>query len=159
MGAFKRHRVKRKDLEAELSAVLDLFSELKRLRSRKAETLSGGEQQMVALGRGLLGKPRLLMLDEPSVGLAPLVKKRVFATLKTMRDELGVTILLAEHETRDTLRIADRCCVMHNGQVVLKDKACSLLECGRVEEIYLGKIPSTINSVVAPMGASCDSLL
>ena len=116
------------------------YSLFPRLRERKrqvAGTLSGGEQQMLAIGRGLMSRPRLMMLDEPSLGLAPLLVQEVFALVKRINEE-GVTVLLVEQNVRQTLGMCDRAYVLENGRVVLEGKGTELLENTQVKEAFLG---------------------
>ena len=102
-----------------------------------AGTLSGGEQQMAAIGRGLMARPRLLMLDEPSLGLAPIVVREMFAIIREV-NRAGITILLVEQNVQQSLRISDRAFVLENGRVVLEGKGAELLDDERVREAYLG---------------------
>ena len=102
-----------------------------------AGLLSGGEQQMLAIGRALLAKPRLLMLDEPSLGLAPLMVERVFGIVKDMR-AAGITILIIEQKARQTLAIADRACVLETGRIVVTDEAARLAGDAALARAYLG---------------------
>jgi branched-chain amino acid transport system ATP-binding protein len=135
MGAYPRRswRSRRQTLER----VYELFPRLQERSGNLARTLSGGEQQMLAMGRGIMSLPKMCIVDEPSNGLAPMVVKEIFEILKTMRDE-GITILLVEQNVRQTLNIADRACVLENGRVVLAG-ACSDLMCSdHVRKAYLG---------------------
>ena len=102
-----------------------------------AGTLSGGEQQMLAIGRALMSKPRLIMLDEPSMGLAPLLVSQIFSIIRELKDT-GVTILLVEQNARMALRIADRAYVLETGRVKLSDSADALLNNDEVQKAYLG---------------------
>lgn len=122
-----------------LDHVLELFPALKpKLKSRAGE-LSGGQQQMVAVGRALMSDPKLLMLDEPSLGLAPMVIEDLFQTLVTLNEQHGVTILLAEQSTDNALAIADRGYVLQVGEVAIEDDAEALLKRGDVADVYLGR--------------------
>lgn len=120
-----------------LKTVFDLFPRLKEREQQAAGTLSGGEQQMLAVGRALMGKPRLLMLDEPSMGLAPLVVKEIFALIERIRD-MGTTVLLVEQNARVALKISDRAYVLETGKIVLEGSAQELLHSEEVQKAYLG---------------------
>jgi branched-chain amino acid transport system ATP-binding protein len=104
-----------------------------------AGTLSGGEQQMLAIGRALMAKPKLLLLDEPSMGLAPLVVKEIFKVIEQLRNEKGTAILLVEQNAKAALSIADRGYVLETGKVILEESAAELLENKEVQRAYLGK--------------------
>jgi branched-chain amino acid transport system ATP-binding protein len=121
----------------QLDIVLDRFPRLRERVHQLGGTLSGGEQQMLALGRALMGRPRLLLLDEPSLGLAPLMVLEVFAEIRKLRD-LGVTVLLVEQNVTATLQIADRAYVMETGEIILEGAAAELLHNPEVKRAYLG---------------------
>ena len=135
MGAF----VRKDDHQVNESRewVYQLFPILKERYKQLAGTLSGGEQQMLAIGRGLMNQPRILLLDEPSLGLAPLLVKAIFQTLKQI-NESGVTILLVEQNARAALKLAHRGYVMEVGRIVLEDRAEALLANPEVQNAYLG---------------------
>ena len=135
MGAYPRRswRSRRQTLER----VYGLFPRLGERAGQLARTLSGGEQQMLAMGRGLMSLPKMCIIDEPSNGLAPMVVKEIFGILKTLHDE-GITILLVEQNVRQTLGIADRACVLENGRVVLAGASSELLCSDHVRKAYLG---------------------
>jgi branched-chain amino acid transport system ATP-binding protein len=114
-----------------------MFPILKERRKQLAGSLSGGEQQMLAIGRGLMSKPRLLMLDEPSNGLAPAFVEKIFETVKTVNDA-GVAVLLVEQNVSKSLEIADKAFVMENGSIVLQGTGQELLNNERVKRAYLG---------------------
>jgi len=120
-----------------LEYVYCLFPRLKERRKQTAGTLSGGEQQMLAIGRGLMSLPRLMMLDEPSLGLAPLLVQELFEIIKHI-NEAGVTILLVEQNVRQTLGMCHRAYVLENGRIILHGTGCELLENERVKEAFLG---------------------
>lgn len=123
--------------EETLKTVYELFPRLKEREAQAAGTLSGGEQQMLAVGRALMGKPRLLMLDEPSMGLAPLVVKEIFSLIRRIRD-MGTTVLLVEQNARVALKISDRAYVLETGKIVLSGMAKELLHSEEVQKAYLG---------------------
>jgi branched-chain amino acid transport system ATP-binding protein len=120
-----------------LDSVGALFPILRERRRQLANTLSGGQQQMVALGRALMAGPRLLLLDEPSLGLAPIVVREVFQFVRRIRAE-GMTILIVEQNVRQTLEVADRAYVLENGRIALEGKASALLDDQHMREAYLG---------------------
>jgi len=135
MGAFVRKDTHQVNKSREW--VYQLFPILEERRQQLAGTLSGGEQQMLAIGRGLMNQPRILLLDEPSLGLAPLLVKAIFQTLKQI-NESGVTILLVEQNARAALKLAHRGYVMEVGRIVLEDTAEALLADPEVQKAYLG---------------------
>jgi len=126
------------DRKMTVGIVLERFPHLRPRLSQLAGTLSGGEQQMLALGRALMGRPRLLLLDEPSMGLAPLLVKEVFNEIRQMKD-LGLTVLLVEQNAIATLAIADRAYVMETGEITLEGAAADLRHNPEVKRAYLGK--------------------
>jgi branched-chain amino acid transport system ATP-binding protein len=132
LGAYVRRDG---EIEADLARVLGRFPRLAERLGQKAGTLSGGEQQMLAIGRALMARPRLLLLDEPSLGLAPLVVASIFGTLRELRAE-GVTILLVEQNARQALQLADHAYVLETGSIVLE--GADLLADERVRAAYLG---------------------
>jgi len=139
LGAYTLYRKKESTTAAqELDHVMTLFPILRERARQAAGTLSGGEQQMLAIGRALMARPRLLLLDEPSMGLAPLIVEKILDTLTTLRNE-GLTILLVEQNARAALQIADRGYVFETGTVVLQGPAADLLEDQDVKRAYLGK--------------------
>jgi branched-chain amino acid transport system ATP-binding protein len=132
LGAYVRRDG---EIEADLRRVLGRFPQLGERLDRKAGTLSGGEQQMLAIGRALMARPRLLLLDEPSLGLAPLVVASIFRTIRELRDE-GVTILLVEQNAKQALQLADHAYVLETGSIVLE--GADLLADERVRAAYVG---------------------
>jgi branched-chain amino acid transport system ATP-binding protein len=136
LGAFQRAR-SQAALAPDLEAVYQRFPRLKERREQLAGTLSGGERQMLALGRALMARPRLLMLDEPSLGLAPLVVKEVFRAVAELRSA-GVSILLIEQNARAALQVADYGYVLETGETVLEGKSAELAANPRIVETYLG---------------------
>ncbi len=139
MGAHVQYRRGKKDeVEADLLRVYAMFPVLEKRRGQMAGTLSGGEQQMLAMGRALMARPALLMLDEPSMGLAPLVMKDIFATVSRISQE-GCTVLLVEQNARSALKIAHRGYVLETGRIVLEGTAEALLANRDVQRAYLGR--------------------
>ena len=134
MGAFQRHG----SLTADFEHVFGLFPILSERRKQLGGTLSGGEQQMLAIGRALMAEPTLLLFDEPSLGLAPLIVEQIFSIISTIRDQ-GTTILLVEQNANQALRLSDRGYVMETGQITIEDRASALLGDRRIREAYLGE--------------------
>ena len=135
MGAYSR--AARAERSRTLAAVHAMFPKLEERARQKAGTLSGGEQQMCAIGRGLMARPRLLLLDEPALGLAPILVREVFAALKRIREQ-GVTILLVEQNVRHALALADRAYVLGTGRVTLFGPCSELARDPRVQQQFLG---------------------
>jgi branched-chain amino acid transport system ATP-binding protein len=123
---------------AKIDHVFELFPIIKERRKQQGGNLSGGEQQMLAIGRALMAEPRLLLLDEPSMGLGPLFVQTIFEILKTIREQ-GVTVLLVEQNAAKALQLADRGYVLETGRIVLQDTAAVLLRDDRVRMAYLGE--------------------
>ncbi len=139
LGAYHRYRRDGKEkVEQDLEFVFEIFPRLKDRIKQAAGTLSGGEQQMLALGRGWMAKPRLLLMDEPSLGLAPLLIREIFRVSGELREH-GTTILVVEQNARAALELADRAYVMESGQVVLEGTAAQLAADERVQTAYLGR--------------------
>ncbi len=138
LGAFKRaSTMSAAEMEADLRKVYDLFPILAERTGQAAGTLSGGEQQMLAIGRALMAKPRLLLLDEPSMGLAPKVIQEIFVVLDDLHHD-GLTILLVEQDAKIALKMSDYGYVLKAGKVALQDESANLLENEQVQKIYLG---------------------
>jgi branched-chain amino acid transport system ATP-binding protein len=135
MGAYSRSA--RMERARTLEAVHAMFPQLEKRERQKAGTLSGGEQQMCAIGRGLMARPRLLLLDEPALGLAPLLVREVFAALKRIREQ-GVTVLLVEQNVHHALALADRAYVLETGRVTLSGTSAELARDPRVQQQFLG---------------------
>lgn len=134
MGAFFLSRA---DTEAGIEHVYTLFPRLKERANQRAGTMSGGEQQMLAIGRALMTRPALLLLDEPTLGLAPLIINQIFDIIRTIREQ-GVTVFLVEQNAHKALQLADRGYVLENGRVVLADTGANLLSNDDVRKAYLG---------------------
>ncbi|MEX2614135.1 MAG: ABC transporter ATP-binding protein [Gaiellaceae bacterium] len=135
MGAYLRPRA---DLKEDLDRVYSLFPHLAERRKQLAGTLSGGEQQMVAMGRALMGRPKLLLMDEPSMGLAPILVERSFEIIQEV-NEAGVALLVVEQNANVSLSIADRGYVLSTGRIVLEGKASDLIQHEELRKAYLGR--------------------
>jgi branched-chain amino acid transport system ATP-binding protein len=136
MGAFSRSG---QDLKQDFERVYELFPVLRERQAQRGGTLSGGEQQMLAMGRALMARPKLLMLDEPSMGLAPMLVEKIFDIIKEINAQ-GTTILLVEQNANVALEVSDRGYVLETGSIVLTDSAGALLENSQVREAYLGAV-------------------
>ncbi|WP_455556542.1 ABC transporter ATP-binding protein [Comamonas sp.] len=134
MGGFFLNKA---DIEAGMEHVFHLFPRLKERAHQRAGTMSGGEQQMLAIGRALMSRPRLLLMDEPTLGLAPLIIAQIFEIIQTIRSE-GVTVFLVEQNANRALQIADRGYVLETGKLVLEDTGANLLQNDNVRKAYLG---------------------
>ncbi|MBE5974869.1 ABC transporter ATP-binding protein [Lacrimispora xylanisolvens] len=134
MGAF----TDKKDLEANMEEVFERFSRLKERRRQLAGTLSGGEQQMLAVGRALMAKPSMILMDEPSMGLSPLLVKEIFSIIKEVNRK-GITVLLVEQNAKMALSISSRAYVMETGKITISGDAGELLRDDRVRKAYLGQ--------------------
>ena len=135
MGAYPYHAWKQK--EQTFEQVYQVFPILKERAGQLARTLSGGERQMLAIGRGLMSRPRLCLLDEPSYGLAPLLVVEIFRIIRGLRDQ-GITVLLIEQNVRHTLETADRAYVLENGRICMEGACAEMLESDHVRKVYLG---------------------
>lgn len=139
LGAYVHFKgTGKKKVLQDLESILDLFPVLRERQKQRAGTLSGGEQQMVAIGRALMARPRVLLLDEPSLGLAPLVVNGIFKTIRALRDR-GTTILLVEQNAKAALRVADRGYVLETGRIIMEGETGDLLNNKEVQRAYLGK--------------------
>ncbi|MEH7342857.1 ABC transporter ATP-binding protein [Bacillus sp. JJ1532] len=136
LGAYTRN-VTNNVKANELEEIFELFPRLEERKRQLGGTMSGGEQQMLAIGRALMGKPKVLMLDEPSMGLAPIVVKDIYETIKKIKGQ-GLTILLVEQNAKKALSVADRAYIIENGQIKYHDKARNLLEQDVIQKAYLG---------------------
>jgi branched-chain amino acid transport system ATP-binding protein len=137
LGGYVRRRPRRQ-LESRLEGAFEVFPRLRERRRQLAGTLSGGEQQMLAIGRALMAQPKVLLLDEPSMGLAPKIVKEIFTVLRALNEE-GLSMLLVEQDARMALTVAHRGLVMERGRVVLEDSTESLLNNPDVQAIYFGQ--------------------
>jgi branched-chain amino acid transport system ATP-binding protein len=135
VGAYNKRA--RPDVEKTLQEVYQLLPRLAERENQLAMTLSGGEQQMVAIGRGLMSKPHLLMLDEPSLGLAPILIKDIFETVRKIADQ-GTTVLMVEQDVRHSLSLSDRGYVLEHGRVIMEGKASDLIDDPHIKAAYLG---------------------
>jgi len=148
LGGFYRWRKGQRDQKARMQEVFQIFPRLQERREQLASTLSGGERQMLAIGRALMARPRLLMLDEPSLGLAPLIVREVLQVVSSLRSH-GVSVLLVEQNARAALQVADRGYVLEMGAVALTGPARELLHDRRIIDTYLGIGKSTPTPVSA----------
>ena len=134
MGGFFTEK---DDYQEQMDKVLHLFPRLKERFAQRAGTMSGGEQQMLAIGRALMSKPNLLLLDEPSLGLAPIIIQQIFAIIEQLRSD-GVTVFLVEQNANQALKLADRAYVLENGRIVMQGTGAELLVDPKVRDAYLG---------------------
>ena len=140
LGSYHRYSLKSASgVRADIEKIYSIFPVLKKRRKQLAGTLSGGEQQMLAIGRALMAKPRLLLMDEPSMGLAPFIIKEIFKHIVALRNEFGLTVLLVEQNARSALKISDSGYVLETGRVVLQGAAEDLLSNRDVQRAYLGR--------------------
>lgn len=137
MGAFNRYRGGKRDHGQTMEEVFAIFPRLKERRDQHAGTLSGGERQMLAVGRALMARPKLLLLDEPSLGLAPLIVKEIFRVIAALR-QTGVAVLLVEQNARAALQVADYAYVLETGEIALEGPSRELADDPKVVESYLG---------------------
>jgi branched-chain amino acid transport system ATP-binding protein len=140
LGSFHRYSLKhRSQIKDDMEMIFSIFPILKKRRKQLAGTLSGGEQQMLAIGRALMARPKVLLLDEPSMGLAPIVIKEIFKYVIELRDKYGLTVLLVEQNARSALRIANTGYVLETGRIILQGPADDLLQNRDVQRAYLGR--------------------
>lgn len=139
LGAYHhRKKSKMKTIEENIEKVFDLFPILKDRKDQLGGTMSGGQQQMLAIARGVMAEPELLLLDEPTLGLAPIIAKDVLELVRDLREEFGTTVLLIEQNVTASLKIADRGYVISHGEIVKSGKSSELLNDPEVKEAYLG---------------------
>lgn len=136
MGAFRR-KDSQAEIKKDLEHIFDLFPRLRERSQQMAGTMSGGEQQMLAIGRAIMAKPKLYLFDEPSLGIAPLIVAEIFKMIKRMNEE-GATILLVEQNANAALKISDRAYILETGKISLEGQSSDLLNDDRVRKIYLG---------------------
>ena len=129
----------KQELKRRITEVMEIFPVLKQKRTAKAGTLSGGQQQMLALARGLMTEPKVLLLDEPSLGLAPKIVKEVFEKIKEVNEKHRTAIIVVEHNIKSLLNIASRGYILDKGKVIAKDSSQKLFESGVVEEMFIGR--------------------
>ncbi len=139
LGAYTRGRSAKKQTQRDIDDMYAMFPVLCERRKQLAGTLSGGEQQMLAMARALMARPRLLLLDEPSMGLAPTITKEIFRHVKALREQYELTVLLVEQNAKSALQIADRGYVLETGRVILQGPAEELLANRDVQRAYLGR--------------------
>jgi branched-chain amino acid transport system ATP-binding protein len=142
LGSYRRYKVRDRNYGDQLDVVYDLFPRLRERRTQQAGTLSGGERQMLAVGRALMAKPQVLMLDEPSLGLAPLIVKEIFRIIVRLK-QTGVAILLVEQNARAALQVADYAYVLETGDLVLEGSAADMANDPKVIATYLGLAKKT----------------
>jgi branched-chain amino acid transport system ATP-binding protein len=138
MGAFRQKD--KQEFRKDSEYVFQIFPRLKEREKQVAGTLSGGEQQMLAIGRALMSKPRYLMLDEPSLGIAPILVKTIFSKISEINQQLGITILLVEQNANLALEISDYGYVLETGRIILQDESAKLRANSLVREAYLGGV-------------------
>jgi branched-chain amino acid transport system ATP-binding protein len=138
LGAYNRQD--KNEIRDDKEHIYSVFPRLKERLKQSAGTLSGGEQQMLAIGRAMMGRPKLLLLDEPSMGLAPIMVEKIFEVIESLHKQDGMTILLVEQNANIALEIADRAYVMDSGLIDFEGKACDLIRDPRVREAYLGEM-------------------
>jgi branched-chain amino acid transport system ATP-binding protein len=139
LGMYQHYFQKRQQVNAKIEMILEMFPGLKKHINNLGGNLSGGEQQMLAIGRGLMSEPKIILLDEPSMGLSPIIVAEIVRILRQIRDELGTTVILVEQNVKAALKIADRAYVMERGEFVLEGRASELLTNPLVQSAYLGK--------------------
>ena len=139
LGSYLHYRTERKEIHRHLDFIFEIFPILKERQRQPSGTLSGGEQQMLAIARALMARPRLLLLDEPSMGLAPRIVSEIFRVVRRLRSDQNTTILLVEQNARVALDVADRGYILETGRIVLQGTSEELLENKEIKRAYLGK--------------------
>ncbi len=138
LGMYYKYRKEKRLLEPKIESMMEMFPGLKKHYKNAAGNMSGGEQQMLAIARGLMSDPKVILLDEPSMGLAPMIVRDILDTLVRIRDELGTMVLLVEQNVKAALKVGDRAYVMDRGMFVMEGKASDLLDDPQVQSTYLG---------------------
>ncbi len=146
LGAYHRFQKEKRQVQQDYEKILDVFPKLKAMLDRPGGLLSGGEQQMVAIGRGLMANPSLMMLDEPSLGLAPLIVKNIMDVFVQLKQAFGTTIILVEQNVNAALKISDYACVLERGKIVISGTARDVMENPDVRNAYLGKSKEAVAS-------------
>ena len=150
LGSYHRYSLGRSSaIERDVEDMFAMFPVLGERRKQLAGTLSGGEQQMLSIGRALLARPRLLLLDEPGMGLAPAVSQMIFRHVSKLRDDLGVTVLLVEQNARSALKISDRGYVLETGRVIVQGTSRELMQNNDVQRAYLGRDAGDRNQTIS----------
>ncbi|MEO4052738.1 ABC transporter ATP-binding protein [Solibacillus sp. CAU 1738] len=145
LGSYHRYRKDKKTIQYDFDEIIELFPRLKPMLNRSAGLLSGGEQQMVAIGRGLMANPKVLLLDEPTLGLAPLIVKDIMNILRKLCDERNTSIILVEQNVKAALKIADNACVLAHGKITMSGTAKELINNPKIQEAYFGKLKQELN--------------
>ncbi|TCZ77861.1 ABC transporter ATP-binding protein [Paenibacillus albiflavus] len=145
LGAYHRMGKDKKRIQHDYDKVLDMFPKLKTMLDRPGGLLSGGEQQMLAIGRGLMSHPKLMMLDEPSLGLAPLIVKSIMEIFAQLKSEFDTTIILVEQNVKAALGVADHACVLERGEIAIQGTAAEMLDHPDVRSAYLGKSKTEVS--------------
>lgn len=138
LGMYSKYRKEKNNIKDKIDKMIEMFPGLKKHLKNTAGNLSGGEQQMLAIARALMSDPKVILLDEPSVGLAPIIVKEILTTMEKIRDELGAMMILVEQNVKAALSVADRGYVMNRGKIVLEGNAKELMENPLVKSTYLG---------------------
>lgn len=149
LGMYHKYKREKHTVESKLEAMLEMFPGLKKHYKSAAGNMSGGEQQMLAIARGLMADPKIILLDEPSMGLAPFIVKEILVILQRIRDDLGTMVILVEQNVKAALKVADRVYVMDRGTFVLEGKPSDLLYDPMVQKTYLGTVHETKGAVNA----------
>lgn len=147
MGAYHRYRKEKKQIKDDIENILTIFPRLKEMLTRLGGNLSGGEQQMLAIGRGLMARPKILLLDEPSLGLAPLIVQDIMEVLSNLRKTSETTIILVEQNAKAAMKVSDRTCILDRGKIALTGDSKEMLSDSRVTSLILGGGATNFNSI------------